>query len=131
MSHAEKLPKGTDSCPVHLPELGRRLVTLMRPPSVLRPKSALCGPRTNSICSTSRSCTLDELELSCGTPSRNVVIAGFAGLEPMPRNRGLLSFRAVNSVNETFGAKIAASLTMRMPARSIVSADTAVTLTGS
>ncbi len=57
--------------------------------------------------------------------------AGFAGLDPIPRNRGLLSFRAVNSVKVTFGAKIAASLTMRMPARSMVSAETAVTLTGS
>ena len=44
---------------------------------------------------------------------------------------GLLSFRAVNSVKLTFGAKIPASLTMRMPARSMVSAETAVTLTGS
>ena len=60
----------------------------------------------------------------------NVVTAGLPGLEPMPRNLGLLSFRAVNSVNVTFGAKIAASLTIRMPARSMVSAETAVTLTG-
>ena len=44
---------------------------------------------------------LDEFELSCGTPSRKVVIAGLAGLDPIPRNRGLLSFRAVNSVNVT------------------------------
>ena len=73
----------------------------------------------------------DEFELSCGTPSKKVVTAGLPGLEPMPRNRGLLSFRAVNSVKLTFGAKIPASLTIRMPARSMVSAETAVTLTGS
>ena len=39
----------------------------------------------------------------------------------MPRMRELLSLRAVNSVKETLGAKIAASLTMRMPALSMVS----------
>ncbi len=61
----------------------------------------------------------------------NVVTAGLPGLAPMPRMRELLSLRAVNSVNETLGAKIAASLTMRMPALSMVSAETAVTLTGS
>ncbi len=74
---------------------------------------------------------LDEFELSCGTPSMNVVTAGLPGLEPMPRNLGLLSFLAVNSVKLTFGAKMPASLTIRMPAWSMVSADTAVTLTGS
>ena len=41
---------------------------------------------------------LEELVLSCGTPSMLVVMAGFAGLDPMPLNRGLLSFRAVKSV---------------------------------
>ena len=49
---------------------------------------------------------LDEFELSCGTPSMKVVTAGLPGLEPMPRNLGLLSFLAVNSVKMTFGAKI-------------------------
>ena len=48
----------------------------------------------------------------------------------MPRKRALLSFRAVHSVKKVFGAKIAASLTMWMPAFSIVSCETAVTLTG-
>ena len=55
---------------------------------------------------------LDELVFSCGTPSKKVVIDGFAGLAPMPRNRALLSFRAVNSVKWTFGAKTPASLTI-------------------
>jgi hypothetical protein len=41
---------------------------------------------------------LDEFVLSCGTPSMTVLIAGFAGLDPMPRKRGLLSFRAVKSL---------------------------------
>ena len=41
---------------------------------------------------------LEEFELSCGTPSMLVVIAGFAGLDPMPLNRGLLNFRAVKSL---------------------------------
>jgi hypothetical protein len=31
------------------------------------------------------------LAFSCGTPSMNVVIPGFAGLDPMPR-RTLLTF---------------------------------------
>ena len=46
-----------------------RSSTLTRPPSVFRPNSALCGPRTNSICSMSSSSTFDELAFSCGTPS--------------------------------------------------------------
>ena len=58
------------------------------------------------------------------------MIAGFAGLEPMPRNRALLSLRAVNSVNNVFGAKIAASLMARSPESVIVCAVTAVTLAG-
>ena len=37
---------------------------------------------------------LEELALSCGTPSMNVVMPGLPGLAPMPRNRALLSFRA-------------------------------------
>ena len=40
---------------------------------------------------------------------------GLFGLEPMPRNRALLSFRADHSVKKVLGAKIAASLTMWMP----------------
>ena len=55
---------------------------------------------------------------------------GFAGLELMPRNRALLNLRAVNSEKNVFGAKIAASLTMRAPESASVCFDTAVTLTG-
>ena len=55
---------------------------------------------------------------------------GLFGLELMPRKRALLSFLADHSVKKVFGAKIAASLTMWMPALSMVSFDTAVTLTG-
>ena len=40
---------------------------------------------------------LDEFVLSCGTPSMKVVMPGFAGLDPMPRNVALLIFRAVSS----------------------------------
>jgi hypothetical protein len=69
----------------------------MTPPSALRPKSALCGPRTNSTWLTSRNSMLDEFVLSCGTPSMYVVMPGLAGLVPMPRKRGLLSLRAVKS----------------------------------
>ena len=58
---------------------GRALVTLITPPSVLRPNSALCGPRTNSTCPTSSRSMLDVLEFSCGTPSKYVVTAGLAG----------------------------------------------------
>ena len=46
---------------------------------------------------------LDVLAFSCGTPSKKVVIDGLAGLAPIPLNRALLNFRAVNSVNDTFG----------------------------
>ena len=59
---------------------------------------ALCGARTNSTWVTSRNSMLDEFVLSCGTPSMSVMIAGLAGLDPMPRKRGLLNFRAVKSV---------------------------------
>src|SRR5262245_16308690 len=68
-SHDPKLPNGRNAVPVHFESDGLRLVTLTRPPSVLRPKSALCGPRTNSTCCTSSRSMLDELLLSCGTPS--------------------------------------------------------------
>ena len=55
---------------------------------------------------------------------------GLAGLEPMPRNRALLSLRAENSVKYVLGAKIAASLTQWISASSMVFSVTAVTLTG-
>ncbi len=48
----------------------------------------------------------------------------------MPRKRGLLALRAVNSVKNVFGANSAASLTMRTPLSVRVSAVTAVTLPG-
>src|SRR5688500_18856483 len=100
------------------------------PPSVLRPNSVLCGPRTNSIWLTSSSSIFEELLFNCGTPSMYVVIAGLPGLEPMPRNRALLTFRAVNSVNTEFGAKITASVMARNPESLMVCAVTAVTLAG-
>jgi hypothetical protein len=80
------------------------LVTLIRPPSVFRPYKALCGPRTNSIWSISRSSRLDELAFNCGTPSMYVVTPGLFGLELMPRTRALLSLRADQSVMKLFGA---------------------------
>ena len=46
---------------------------------------------------------LDELLLRCGTPSTKVVTAGLAGLEPRPRNRGLVSLRAVKSEKKALG----------------------------
>jgi len=64
------LANGSASEPVHPAIDGRLLTTLIKPPSALRPNSALCGPRTNSIRSTSSNSTLDELAFSCGTPSR-------------------------------------------------------------
>ena len=109
---------------------GRTLVTFTSPPSVFRPKSALCGPRTNSICSTSSSSMLDELELSCGTPSMYVVMPGFEGLDPMPRTNRLLIFRADNSTTRVFGENATASPIVPKPAPAVVSPDTAVTLTG-
>jgi hypothetical protein len=48
---------------------GLALVMLTRPPSALRPNSALCGPRTNSICWTPINSMLDEFAFNCGTPS--------------------------------------------------------------
>ena len=44
-----------------------------------------------------------------------VVTAGLDGLDPMPRNRALLTLRAVNSVNMVFGAKMPASVTFSAP----------------
>ena len=58
------------------------------------------------------------------------MIAGLAGLEPIPRKRALLTLRAVNSVNTVLGAKIAASVSVRSPELAMVSAVTAVTLAG-
>src|SRR5690349_5214800 len=72
----------------------------------------------------------DELLLSCGTPSVNVVIAGFAGLAPMPRKRALLTFRAVNSVKVVFGAKMLASVIDCSAESLIVAFVTAVMLAG-
>jgi hypothetical protein len=68
-SRDDSLPTGTNARPVHLVSEGRALLMLINPPRVLRPNSALCGPRTNSTWSTSRKSRLDELVLSCGTPS--------------------------------------------------------------
>ena len=48
------------------------------------------------------------------------MIAGLAGLEPMPRKRALLTLRAVNSVKTVFGAKIAASVIARRPELAMV-----------
>src|SRR5688500_10707222 len=48
----------------------------------------------------------------------------------MPRNRALLTLRAVNSVNTEFGAKITASVIARRPESAMVCAVTAVTLAG-
>src|SRR5262245_51378498 len=73
---------------------------------------------------------LEELALNCGTPSMYVVTPGLFGLELMPRNRALLSLRADQSVMSVFGAKIAASPTESMRARSSVPLDTAVRLAG-
>jgi hypothetical protein len=74
---------------------------------------------------------LDALAFSWGTPSKNVVTAGLAGLDPTPRNRALLSLRAVNSVKTVFGTVMAASDTMATPARASISAVIAVRLRGS
>src|SRR6187549_1524662 len=49
----------------------------------------------------------------------------------MPRNRALLSFRAVNSLKYVFGANQPAWLTELRPADISVSPSTAVTLNGS
>ena len=103
-SLVSKLPKGTRTLPDQVESEGRSLAMLMTPPSVLRPKSALCGPRTNSTCSTPLNSMFDEFAFSCGTPSMYVVIPGLAGLEPTPRKYALLSLRAENSLNHTLGA---------------------------
>jgi hypothetical protein len=49
----------------------------------------------------------------------------------MPRIRGLLNLRAVNSVKCVFGEKEAASLTCVLPDKSICSCEATVTLVGS
>jgi len=64
-----KLPNGATSSPDQFWNDGRVLVMLMTPPSVLRPHSALSGPRTKSIWLMPTSSRLDEFALSCGTPS--------------------------------------------------------------
>src|SRR5262245_62312383 len=56
---------------------------------------------------------------------------GLAGLEPTPRNRALLSLRAVNSLKNVFGENHPAWLTPVKPSATIVSLGTAVTLPGS
>src|SRR5688572_25552115 len=104
ISRDEKFANGTDRLPLHPDSDGLALVTLINPPTALRPNSALWGPRTNSTWPTSIRSMFDELVLSWGTPSKYVATAAFAGLAPMPRNRGLLNLRAVNSVKYTFGA---------------------------
>ena len=71
---------------------------------------------------------LDVFELSCGTPSKFVVMAGLAGLEPIPRNRGLLSLRAVKSESR-YSAHKSTPRARCTPAPESVSCDTAVTLT--
>ena len=67
--HDEMLPNGAENDPVQRDADGRAVAMLTRPPSVFRPNSALCGPRTNSICPISSSSRLDELVFNCGTPS--------------------------------------------------------------
>jgi hypothetical protein len=68
-SPLEKLPNGAITLPFHFFSDGLRLMMLITPPRAFRPNSALCGPRTNSTCSTSRNSMLDEFAFSCGTPS--------------------------------------------------------------
>jgi hypothetical protein len=58
------------------------------------------------------------------------VTPGLLGLAPTPRNRGLLSLRAVNSLKYVFGANQPASLTLCSASCISVSLETAVTLTG-
>ena len=64
-----KLPNGAIALPVQRSSDGRVLTMLTTPPSELRPYSALCGPRTNSIRSTSASSVLEVFAVNCGTPS--------------------------------------------------------------
>ena len=59
-----------------------------------------------------------------------VVTPGFMGEAPMPRNRGLLSLRALNSVKIVFGAWMAASFTVRIAALSRKSRPATVALSG-
>ena len=74
---------------------------------------------------------LAVLVLSWGTPSNNVVIEGLAGLAPMPLNRALLNFLAVNSLNCRFGPYLPESLTNTNPAFCSVGFATVVRLRGS
>src|SRR5438552_1834640 len=55
---------------------------------------------------------------------------GLVGLAPTPRNRGLLSFRALNSLKKVFGAYHPAWLIAFSPFSNSVSLETVVTLTG-
>src|SRR6266850_3365638 len=55
---------------------------------------------------------------------------GLAGLDPTPRNRGLLSLRAVNSLKKVLGANQPAWLTLVSASAVMVSFTTAVTLIG-
>ena len=63
------VPSGESMRLVHCVIDGRAVVMLIRPPSAFRPNSALCAPRTNSICSMSINSMFEELAFSCGTPS--------------------------------------------------------------
>src|SRR5688572_1479930 len=129
-SREEKLPSGTATAPCQSYSDGRTLLTLIRPPSVLRPKSPLWGPRTNSTCSMSRNSMFDVFVLSCGTPSMYVVTPGFAGLEPMPRKRALLILRALRSEKYVLGEYTLASLMFVMPEDVSMSQVSGVTLSG-
>src|SRR4030095_7755109 len=55
---------------------------------------------------------------------------GLLGLEPTPRNRGLLSLRAVNSLKKVFGANHPAWLTLLNASAFNVSLEIAVTMIG-
>ena len=70
ISFEPALANGAEKLPVHAESDGREDTMFTSPPRVLRPKSALCGPRTNSTCSTSSRSRLAVLALSCGTPSK-------------------------------------------------------------
>src|SRR5262245_60876307 len=56
---------------------------------------------------------------------------GFAGLEPTPRTRALLSLRALNSLKKVFGENQPASLTVRESSATSQSRNITVTLSGS
>src|SRR5688572_20776867 len=124
-------PNGTVTFPPHSVIDGRAVEILISPPSAFRPNSALCGPRTNSTCATSRKSKLVVFALNCGTPSTYVTTPGLDGPAPTPRMRGLLSLRAVNSVKWVFGEKIPASATKVTPAALSSPSGTAVIATGS